>query len=41
MIISVLLDHFNILVSQPHPINFWRLGGIALIIIGVVIVRKF
>ena len=24
MIISILLDHFNILVAQPHPINIDR-----------------
>ena len=41
MIISVLLDHFNILVAKQHPINLWRLGGVVLIVIGVVIIRKF
>lgn len=41
MTISVLLDHFDILVSTQHPINLWRLGGVALIIFGVVIIRKF
>lgn len=41
MIISVLLDHFNILVATQHPISVWRIIGIAMIIGGVVIVRKF
>ncbi len=41
MIISILLDHFNILVSQQHSINSWRVLGIGLIVIGVVIIRKF
>jgi bacterial/archaeal transporter family-2 protein len=41
MIISVLLDHFNILVTQQHNINVWRILGIVLIISGVIIVRKF
>ena len=41
MIISVLLDHFNVLVTQHHPLNWWRIFGITLIVIGVVIVRKF
>jgi bacterial/archaeal transporter family-2 protein len=41
MIIAVLLDHFNILVAQQHTINVWRILGIALIIGGVIIVRKF
>lgn len=41
MLISILLDHFNILVAQQHPINMWRLLGITLIVIGVIIIRKF
>ena len=41
MIISVLLDHFNILVAQQHSINIWKLLGILLIVTGVVIIRKF
>ena len=41
MIISVLLDHFNILVTQQHPVNVWKLLGIVLIVAGVVIIRKF
>ncbi len=41
MVISVLLDHFNILVAQQHSINLWRILGIVLIVAGVVIVRKF
>ena len=41
MILSALLEHFNILVSQPHPINLPRLAGIILVIVGVVIIRRF
>lgn len=41
MLISVLLEHFNILVAVPHPINIWRVLGVVLIIAGVVIIRKF
>jgi bacterial/archaeal transporter family-2 protein len=41
VIIAVLLDHFNILVAQQHSINIWRVLGIALIIGGVIVVRKF
>jgi transporter family-2 protein len=41
MIISVLLDHFNILVVQHHSINIWKLLGIVLIVSGVIIIRKF
>lgn len=40
VIVSVLLDHFAILVVQQHSINLWRLVGIALIMLGVVIVLK-
>lgn len=41
MIFSVLLEHFNILVAQPHPINFMKILGIGLVIAGVVIIRKY
>jgi transporter family-2 protein len=41
MIMSLLLDHFNILVAQAQPINWWKLFGVALIISGVIVIRKF
>jgi len=41
MIMSILLDHFNILVAQQHSVNVWKLLGIVLIVTGVVIIRKF
>jgi bacterial/archaeal transporter family-2 protein len=41
MFIAILLDHFNILVAQQHPVNLWRVLGIVLIIAGVIIIRKF
>jgi bacterial/archaeal transporter family-2 protein len=41
MFIAILLDHFNILVTNPHPINIWRVTGVLLIIAGVVIIRRF
>ena len=41
MIIAILLDHFNILVTQQHSINIWRILGVVLIIAGVIIIRKF
>jgi transporter family-2 protein len=41
MIISTLLEHFNILVAHPHPINFMRVIGILLIVTGVIIFRNF
>lgn len=41
MIISIALEHFNILVSQPHPLTLWRVVGMTLVIAGVIIIRKF
>ncbi len=41
MIISILLDHFKILVEEQHPINIWRIVGVILIVGGVVLIRKF
>lgn len=41
MVISLVLDHFQILVPQQHSINIWRIAGVALIVAGVVILRKF
>jgi transporter family-2 protein len=41
MLISALLEHFNILVAQQHSMNLWKLAGYLLIIAGVVIIRKF
>ena len=41
VIVSVLLDHFDILVAEQHPINGWRILGIMLILAGVLIVLGF
>lgn len=41
MIISVVLDHTNILVAQQHTFNIFRFIGVLLVIAGVVIIRKF
>ena len=41
MIIAILLDHFNVLVTQQHSINPLRILGVVLIIAGVIIIRKF
>ncbi len=41
MIVSLLLDHTGILVASAHPINIWRALGLALVIGGVILVRKF
>lgn len=41
MVISALLEHFNLLVAQQQSISPMRILGIALVVIGVVIIRKF
>jgi transporter family-2 protein len=41
MIMAVTLDHLGTLVEEQHSFNLWRLLGIFLIIVGVIIVRKF
>lgn len=41
MLMAVILDQFNLLVAHQHSINIGRIVGIALIVAGVIIVRKF
>jgi bacterial/archaeal transporter family-2 protein len=41
MLMAVILDHFNLLVSQQHSVNIFRVLGILLIVAGVIIIRKF
>jgi transporter family-2 protein len=38
---SVLLEHFNILVAEPHPISLLRAAGAALVLGGVLLIRAF
>src|SRR6478736_5675704 len=40
MIVSILMEHFNILVAQRNPISFAKVLGIVLVIAGVVLLRK-
>jgi len=40
MVFSVLLEHFDILVAEKHPVNLFRIMGVLLIVIGVIIIRK-
>jgi transporter family-2 protein len=39
--ISVLLEHFGILVAQPHPISVLRVVGLLLVFGGVALIRAF
>lgn len=41
MIVSVLLEHFNVLVAQPQPVSYMRMLGIAMVVGGVLVIRKF
>lgn len=41
LFVSAVLEQFNLLVAEPHPINIWRVAGFALVIIGAIIIRKF
>ena len=41
MLVSILLEHFNILVAQPNPVNYMKILGISLVVAGVIIIRKY
>jgi transporter family-2 protein len=41
MTISVVLEHYGVLVAQPHPISFLRVLGILLIVGGVALIRMY
>lgn len=41
MIVSILLEHYNILVAHPNAINFPKIIGVLLVVAGVIIIRKF
>lgn len=41
MIISMILEHFNILVAQQNSISLMKMVGVLLVIAGVIIIRRF
>ncbi len=41
LIMSIVLDHFGIVGFVTHPVNVWRIVGAALLIIGVILIRRF
>lgn len=41
LLLSLVLDHFGALGVPRHPIGIGRLAGVALVFIGVVMVRRF
>ncbi len=40
MVMSVVLEHFDVLVEEQSSVNAMKIFGIALIIVGVVIIRE-
>ncbi len=41
VISAVLIDQFGLLRSPVHPINWQRLAGVTLVVLGVYLVKKF
>lgn len=41
MVASLLLDHFGVLGYASHSINGWRLLGVALLVAGVILIKRF
>lgn len=41
LLISLILDHLGAFGAPRQPINWGRIGGVALVIAGVVMVRRF
>ncbi|MBC8135975.1 MAG: DMT family transporter [Fibrella sp.] len=40
LLTSVGLDHFGLLGAERHPVSLLRLGGIALLIAGIALIRR-
>ncbi len=41
LLISVVVDHFGAMGVPRQPISWGRIGGVALVVVGVVMVRRF
>lgn len=41
MLLSLLLDHFGLLGLPMQPISAGRLAGVALLVLGVILIRRF
>jgi transporter family-2 protein len=41
LLLSILLDHFGVLGIPRQPLNLGRMAGVALVVAGVVMVRRF
>lgn len=40
MVISVFLEHYNVLVAQQSPVNLMKVLGVGMVVAGVVIIRN-
>ncbi|MCA0363468.1 MAG: DMT family transporter [Bacteroidetes bacterium] len=41
LLISMLMEHFEIMGAQHQPISLGRLAGLVLIVVGVIMMKKF
>jgi bacterial/archaeal transporter family-2 protein len=41
LVSGIILDHWGLIGYEIHPTNVWRLVGIALLVAGVVLIKKF
>jgi bacterial/archaeal transporter family-2 protein len=41
MLSSLLLDHYGIIGYTEHPASVWRVLGVALVVFGVVMIKRF
>ncbi len=41
MVMALTLDHYGLLGNATHPINAQRLGGIALMVMGMALIKRY
>lgn len=41
MMTSIVLDHFGLIGYEQHPATLWRVIGASMLVVGVVIIKKF
>jgi bacterial/archaeal transporter family-2 protein len=41
LVSGIILDHWGLIGYEIHPTNVWRLVGVALLVAGVVLIKKF
>ena len=40
LLISIILDHFGAFGIEPRPVSLGRIAGLALVVLGVLLVRR-